>query len=73
MESPDGKEKSLPLSHPRLKRLNKRQIRQIDMVLESVGDYGDVRLIVRRGQFMYIHRVESQRAWDSQDTNMPDS
>ena len=50
-----------------LKRLNEQRIRQIDMVLESVAEYEEVHLIVRHGQMKYINRVESHRAWDSND------
>lgn len=67
MENPDGKGRSLPALFRGLKKLNEQQIRQIDMALESVGDYGEVHLIVQHGQLKYINRVESHRAWDSYD------
>jgi hypothetical protein len=65
MENPDANES--PLSSPflGLKKLNEQQVRQIDLALESVGTYGEVHLIVRRGELKYINRVESHRAWDS--------
>ena len=69
MESSDGKGRSL--SSLQLKRLNEQQIRQIDMALESVGEYGEVHLIVRHGQLKYINRVESHRAWDDYDEGEP--
>lgn len=72
MESPDGQERSLPFSLLGLKRLNEQQIRQIDMALESVGEYGEVHLIVRHGQLKYINRVESHRAWDSYNGSTSD-
>jgi hypothetical protein len=71
MAIPDGKERSSLLSLLGLKRLNEQQIRQIDTALESVGDYGEVHLIVRHGELKYINRVESHRAWDSYNGSKP--
>ena len=67
MQSPDGNDRptrAIPLG---LKKLTEQQVRQIDMALESVGEYGEVRLIVQHGQLRYVNRVESHRAWDSDD------
>ena len=53
-----------PSSGPlKLKSLNLDQIRHIDQVLASLGDYGEVRLIVQRGELRYINRVESFKVW----------
>ena len=57
-------------SHPltsktqNLKRLTPDQIRRIDELLASVGEYGEVHLIVQKGQLRYINRVESYKAWN---------
>ncbi len=69
MQSSDHKERSLPL--PGLKKLNEQQVRQIDTALESVGEYGEVHLIVQHGQLKYINRVESHWAWDSYEGDKP--
>ncbi len=71
MESVDGKGTPLPSLPLGLKKLNAQQIEQIDKALESVGDYGEVHLIVRHGQLKYINRVESHRAWDSFGDDKP--
>ena len=35
----------------------------IDEYLVSVGEYGEVHLIVQNGELRYINKVESHRAW----------
>jgi len=53
-----------PSSQPlRLKALSLEQIRHIDQVLSSLGEYGEVHLIVQRGELRYINRVESFKVW----------
>lgn len=47
----------------RLKKLTAEQVQQIDELLSSLGDYGEIHLIVQRGQLKYINRVESRKAW----------
>lgn len=46
----------------RLKKLTVEQIAQIDEFLVSIGDYGEVHLIVQRGDLRYINKVESHKA-----------
>jgi hypothetical protein len=43
----------------KLKALNLEQVRHIDQVLASLGDYGEVHLIVQHGELRYINKVES--------------
>lgn len=50
-----------------LKKLTREQIEQIDRMLASLTDFGEVRLIVQHGELRYINRVESQKAWDARD------
>jgi hypothetical protein len=50
----------------KLKSLNLEQVRHIDQVLASLGDYGEVHLIVQRGELRYINRVESFKVWKSE-------
>jgi hypothetical protein len=47
----------------RLKRLSEEQVKIIDEYLTSVGEYGEVHLIVQNGELRYINKVESHRAW----------
>ncbi len=49
----------------RLKKLDLNQVKHIDEMLASVGEYGEVHLIVQHGELRYINRVESHRAWRS--------
>ena len=48
-----------------LKRLSLEQVRQIDEVAHSVGDYGEVHIIVQNSKIRYINRVISDKAWGS--------
>lgn len=45
-----------------LKKLSPDQVRQIDEALDAVGDYGEVHLIVQRGELRYVNKVESFKA-----------
>ena len=46
-----------------LRKLTPEQVRQIDELLASLGEYGEIHLIVQRGELKYVNKVESQRAW----------
>ncbi len=50
----------------RLRKLNLAQVKHIDDMLASVGDYGEVHLIVQHGELRYINRVESHKAWKTE-------
>lgn len=45
-----------------LQKLTLEQIKQIDALLTSLPEYGEVRLIVQKGQLRYINKVESYKA-----------
>jgi hypothetical protein len=47
----------------RLKFLTQEQIVRIDELLSTVGEYGEVHLIIQKGELRYINRVESYKAW----------
>ncbi len=49
----------------KLKKLDLDQVRHIDDMLASVGEYGEVHLIIQHGELRYINRVESHKAWKS--------
>ena len=55
-------------SVPRLQKLDMEQVVRIDELLASVGDYGEVHLVVQHGQLRYINRVESHKAWKGHNT-----
>ena len=58
---------NFPLSGQKLRKLNLEQIKQIDDALDSIGEYGEVRLILQHGELRYINKVESQKAWKNFD------
>ncbi len=58
MDRPDEEKRQPTLGGLGLRRLTEQQIRQIDIALESVGEYGEVHLIIQHGERKYINRVE---------------
>lgn len=42
-----------------LKKLTPEQVRCIDEALASLCEYGEVRLVVQRGELRYINKLES--------------
>lgn len=66
----DSSDNSLPaslLNSLRLKKLTMEQVEQIDKFLASVGEYGEVHLIVQRGELKYVNKMESHKAWKDED------
>jgi hypothetical protein len=39
--------------------LTSEQVKCIDEMLEDVGEYGEIHIIVQRGELRYINKVES--------------
>jgi hypothetical protein len=52
-----------------LKKLTPEQVKRIDEVLDSLDEYGEVRLVIQRGELRYINKVESFKAWKNGCTN----
>lgn len=50
-----------------LKKLTVEQVEQIDELLSSLGEYGEVHLIIQRGILTYINKVESHKAWKDEE------
>ena len=48
----------------KLRKLSLQQVQRIDDMLASIGEYGEVQLVIQHGELRYINRVESHRAWD---------
>lgn len=46
-----------------LKKLTLEDVRRIDHFLASLGDYGEVHLVIQHGELRYINKVESFKAW----------
>lgn len=55
------------LKHLPLKKLTGQQVEQIDELLSSLEDQGEVRLIVQRGNLKYINKVEKYKSWKTED------
>jgi hypothetical protein len=51
----------------KLLRLTLEQVKRIDAMLADVGEYGEVRIIVQRGELRYINKVESYNLRDRED------
>lgn len=63
MNNPNPANRDVNSSSLRLKRLSPAQVQRIDDFLDSVGDYGEVHLIIQSGELRYINTVESHKAW----------
>ena len=63
MGTHDGSDEDHLAPRLRLKKLSGEQLKMIDEYLASVGEYGEVHLIVQNGELRYINKVESHRAW----------
>ena len=46
----------------KLKKLDVEQVMRIDEMLDSIGEFGEVHLVVQHGELKYINRMESQKA-----------
>lgn len=60
------KKPSLP-SDLKLYKLTLEQIRRIDEMLDDLGEYGEVHIVVQNGQLRYINKVESYQLWNRED------
>lgn len=59
--------KNLPQSNLKLLKLTLEQVRRIDQILADLGEYGEVHIVVQRGELRYINKVESYKFWDKVD------
>jgi hypothetical protein len=50
----------------RLTKLTLEQVKHIDEVLASLGEYGEIHLIIQHGELRYINKVESFSARKSE-------
>lgn len=66
MNSSDGyKEKTNPDGF----RLTSDQVDQINEALSSVGEFGEVHLVIQRGVLKYINILNSHKAWKDEKEN----
>lgn len=50
-----------------IKKLTAEQVKQIDELLSSLGEFGEIRLIIQRGVLKYVNKVESQKVWKEEE------
>lgn len=55
------------LSDLKLKKLTIKTICQLDDLLSSVGEYGEVTLVVEHGRLKYINKTESHKAQSARE------
>ncbi len=51
----------------KLKFLNPSQVKRIDDLLAQLGEYGELHLIIQHGELRYINKVESYKAWKTEE------
>jgi hypothetical protein len=54
----------------RLKKLTGQQVEQIDELVSSLGEQGELHLILQRGVLKYINRVEKDKSWKADDQDL---
>ncbi len=67
MPESDDPPKRTPLENLPLKKLTAAQVKRIDEMIASIGDYGEVQLIIQHGELRYINRVQSYKAWNNSE------
>ncbi len=60
-------EKKLLPADLQLTKLTLKQVRRIDTLLAEIEDYGEVRIIVQKGELRYISKIDSYRLFDKED------
>lgn len=50
----------------KLYKLSLEAIKRIDEMLDDLGEYGELHIIVQRGELRYINKVESYKFSDSE-------
>lgn len=50
-----------------LRFLNPAQVKKIDDLLTQLGEYGEVHLVIQHGELRYINKLESYKAWKTDD------
>ncbi len=58
------------LKQLKLKKLTGQQVEQIDELVSSLEEHGEVRLILQRGVLKYINKVEKYKFWMADDRDL---
>lgn len=69
--SSDHSRPALPTGGLRLQRLTADQVQQIDDIIASLGEFGEVHLVIQHGRLKYINKMESHKAWKDEDGRDP--
>jgi hypothetical protein len=64
METPNSNDKAVQQPDLRFKALTPEQVDRVNELLTSIGEYGEIHLIIQRGELRYINKVESYKVWD---------
>ena len=59
MKNQEPLNKNLLPSDLKLYKLTLEHIRRIDEMLDEVGEYGEVHIIVQKGELRYINKIQS--------------
>ena len=62
-----NKEPTISLADLKLYKLTAETIKRIDEMLDEIGEYGELHIIVQKGQLRYINKVESYRLTNKDD------
>jgi hypothetical protein len=60
------KKKVLP-ADLQLLRLTIEQVKRIDALLAEIEEYGEVRIIVQKGELRYISKINSYKIFEKED------
>ncbi len=55
----------------KLRKLTAEQIEQIDEFIASLGEYGEIHLVIQHGELKYINKMESHKAWHDEQGSKP--
>ncbi|HLO27979.1 MAG TPA: hypothetical protein VK249_02515 [Anaerolineales bacterium] len=66
MKASNGSQVKPALRELKLKKLTLEQVKYIDEILASLGEYGEVHLVIQHGELRYINKVESFKAWNNE-------
>lgn len=62
-----NKEPTISLADLKLYKLTAETIKRIDEMLDEIGEYGELHIIVQRGELRYINKVESFKLPNRED------
>jgi hypothetical protein len=59
--------RNTPVDGLKLRFLSPAQVKRIDDMLSQLGEYGELHLIIQHGELRYINKVESYKAWKTDE------